>query len=194
MMLVLVLLFYALEWPASGLIYQRSLLIYEDQWWRLLTAPLIHFSWQHLLLNLSLAWPLMLLLERRKRSHLLFLYCTSTLLTTVYIFHCLPKLEYFAGLSGFIMALWIYTLCDVIATSDNFKLRLIVVLLFLLSVLKIILEAAHISIFSGNETSFHVVWQAHAFGLVSGLCLAAWLTLKDFLFKTGHPVDCKNKV
>lgn len=165
-----------LNGAAELLIYQRTLILDQYELWRLITAPLVHYSNQHLFFNAIMILLLGCLIERNHRSSLIMLYLCSTLLTSSYLLLFNLDIQFFAGLSGYASALLGWYLCHLYVSTKSHPQQRLIIMTILIIYVKIFLEAngwaTGMLLFSDiGDASFVVVWQSHAIGITSAILL-----------------------
>ncbi len=149
---------------AFALLAWDRLSITDGQYWRLFSSALAHYDWQHLLINLALALPPALWLADKQPHALWQLYLLSTVSLGIYLLFCRPDMDVFAGMSGYVMALWTYVLLQYRQHHD------IIAIILLLLMLKVVAEAAGFQAGWHDQHSYLVLWEAHAAGM-SAACL-----------------------
>jgi len=108
---MLLLYWFAGPAPASW-VYERSA-IAAGEWWRLLSAHLVHSDGEHLLWNLAALLIIGFLLERRSPALLLSGLLTGMAAVDGWLWFGLPELQRYCGLSGVLntwLALLLYIL------------------------------------------------------------------------------------
>lgn len=162
-------------WPSAlaGLQWQRGALA-DGQYWRLLTAHLVHLNAHHLLLNLfGLLLICELLWDDMAIDDALTLLLASALGVSLLLWISQPQLRWYAGLSGLLHGLWAGCAGLALLRKKN---------LFYLGAL--LLLAAKLACESGNQSGnmsasmsgMPVVSVAHLYGALSGL---VWLALRQ---------------
>lgn len=101
LMLIIVALGLCGEQGRTALRYQRDAILDRHEYWRLLTAHLVHANWQHVWLNLA-GLALMVSLFRRCYSTLQWLGIAlfSVLCIDLGFVLLMPQLQWYVGLSG----------------------------------------------------------------------------------------------
>jgi rhomboid family GlyGly-CTERM serine protease len=160
------LMLYLMLGPAPELlVYQRDA-IAAGEWWRLLTGHWVHGDAEHLLWDLAGLGVLGLLFERERIWLLLFSLLASSLAIDLWLWWRMPWMETYCGLSGLLNGL---LGCGLLIqwwrSRDN-----ILLIIGLLAVAKILIElvGSH-ALFT--STLWPAVPEAHAVGLVAGLCI-----------------------
>lgn len=145
--------------------YQREALAHF-QWWRLLSAHLVHLSWQHTLLNcggLVLLWALFA--RELSPRRWLWVACLSALAIDLGLWVREPDVEWYLGASGLLHGVWAAGACSAYRRSDSMGAAMLVLL-----VIKLIYEQqSGASVF---ERDLPLVPAAHLFGALGG-CIAA---------------------
>lgn len=161
-----------LFWLPSALTvlqWQREALA-DGQYWRLLTAHLVHLDVPHLLLNLfGLLLICELLWDDMPVDHALTLLMASALGVSLLLWIIQPQLGWYAGMSGVLHGLWAGCAGAALLRKKNiFYLGAL-----LLLAAKLAYESGHQT---GNMTGMPVVPVAHLYGALSGL---VWLALRQ---------------
>lgn len=156
-------------WPSAlpALQWQREALA-DGQYWRLLTAHLVHLDLRHLLLNLfGLFLICELLWDDMAIEHALTLLLFSAFGVSLLLWTGQPQLLWYAGLSGVLHGLWAG--CAGLALLRNKTL---------FNAVAVLLLAAKLACQSDNSVGslagMPVVPVAHLYGALSGLI---WLAL-----------------
>ncbi len=163
------LLLFWLPSALMGLQWQREALA-DGQYWRLLTAHLVHLDVLHLLLNLlGLLLICELLWDDMAMEHALTLLLVSALGVSLLLWINQPQLRWYAGMSGVLHGLWAGCAGAALLRKKN---------IFYLAAL--LLLAAKLAYQSNNQisgiTGMPVVPVAHLYGTLSGL---VWLALRQ---------------
>lgn len=152
---------------SSPLAYNRSAILDAGQYWRLLTAHLVHTDLVHTLLNLAV-WPLILWLARDRLSicqwSISFLICAIGIDLGLYGFA--PAVEWYVGLSGILHGLL------VIAALAAWRHEPALARLLLLGITAKLLWEQNNGALPGSDIIGHpIIVDAHLFGALSGaLC------------------------
>lgn len=163
----------------AALQWQRAALD-DGQWQRLLTAHLVHLDTHHLLFNLlGLLLIAELLLARWRGREIFSLMLFSALGTSLLLWCCEPRLQWYAGLSGLLQGLWAGA---ALAGWLRSRRHLYAGALVLLAIKLIWLNPGSTAL--GIAPAVPVVPVAHWYGAVSGLAWAglrhAWRRLRHF--------------
>ena len=148
---------------ANSLVWQRAALS-EGDYWRLLSAHLVHLSPRHLLMNLLALWLVSeLICKTLSSTQWISLSVVSALGISLSLWLLQPQLHWYAGLSGVLHGLW----------SGGAAYRWIIERkkIFLLALLALFIRLM-IGVQVSNE--FSVIAVAHWYGACSGLL---WLAL-----------------
>lgn len=155
-------LFAALGPAPAGLVYNRSA-IADGQWWRLLTAHLVHSDIEHLIWNLAGLLVLGSLLERANWKA-----CSTALLAgmaavDMALIQQLPHIDLYCGLSGALNALLIPLLTYLWKTTRSPLVPAVAAA----SLIKILVELS-----LGHAVLTHTAWAsvpaAHLAGWIAG--------------------------
>ena len=154
-------------WPAaqSALMWQRQSLA-QGQWWRLITAHLVHIDARHCLLNLAgllliteLFWDALRLAEG------LALLLTCALGVSLLLLLLQPQLLWYAGLSGVLHGLWAGCAGAALLRTKNAFYAIALLVL-----------AIKLTLLPSPASAIPVVPAAHWYGALSGLF---WLALRQ---------------
>ncbi|HEX4376322.1 MAG TPA: rhombosortase [Steroidobacteraceae bacterium] len=150
----------------------RELLCYERaalarfEWWRLLSAHLVHLGWMHVLLNcggLLLLW--MLYARELTPARWLWIAGLSALAIDVGLWFREPDVEAYLGASGVLHGIWAAGACAAYRRGDAMGAAML-----LLLVVKLIYEQqSGASVF---EHDLPMVPAAHLFGALGGIIAA----------------------
>jgi rhomboid family GlyGly-CTERM serine protease len=167
------ILVWAIPGTADFLVYDRVALG-EGQWWRLLTAHLVHFSAAHLLNNLAVLAPAAWLAESRSRADARLLLAGSALVIGIVLWAGDPNLAQFGGASGVAIALLVYGALSGLHGRQPWRL----ICALVLGVTGFKLVAEYYLGWSPTDrmssADFVPVWQSHFTGLCSGLAMYLW--------------------
>lgn len=155
----------------DALQYQQAS-IRNGEWWRLISAHLIHIGWAHLVMNLAgliLIWHLFITPEKNRVICVVHLPLLA-LGTALGLLWLNPELSWYRGLSGVLHGLIVISLLQQLKDQPGFS-----VLLLLLIAAKIAWEQLS-GPTPGSEAwvSGRVIVDAHLYGGISGVIL--WTT------------------
>lgn len=161
---------YRMPWLSGLLVYDRQAVL-QGQWWRLATAPLVHFSASHLFwdaLVFGVAGALAEVMEGRRFR----LLCGIAAIAPGLLFlPAAPELVRYGGLSGLATAAAVY-LC-LCRTRDAAQGRLLWLLLLAIMAVKIIWEARlGAPLFAAaGDTPFRVLPAVHVLGYLGAAAI-----------------------
>ena len=157
---------------AEYLIYDRVALA-RGEWWRLLTAHLVHYSGAHLLNNLLVLIPAAWLVEERDRSDLVRIVLVSAVAIGVGIFVFESDIARYAGASGLSLALLTYVALHGLA--GRIRWRLVCTVLLIIITIKLAGESmmGWQLVNWEHQSGFVTVPLSHAIGVVTALLF--WL-------------------
>lgn len=161
--------------PDSPLRYLR-VAVQDGEWWRLLSANLVHLGGQHLLLNIAGLALVLLLFGRGLRSmQWLGLLLAAALVQAAGFLWLEPQLEWYVGMSGLLHGLIIGgALLDL-----TFPCRERNILLLLIGA-KLAWEQVHGAVpFTAAAAGGPVVVDAHLYGAIGGFAAAVAFLLRD---------------
>jgi rhomboid family GlyGly-CTERM serine protease len=149
-------------WGRASLQFQRDALAHY-QWWRLLSAHLVHLGWQHALLNcagLVLLWMLFAREYSPRRWLWISLLAAATIDAGLWFLR--PTVEWYLGASGVLHGAWAAGACAMYRRGDDLGAALL-----LLLIVKLVYEQqSGSSLFEGD---LPLVSAAHLFGTLGGL-------------------------
>ncbi|WKD49383.1 rhombosortase [Microbulbifer spongiae] len=102
------------EWT-SAFIFDRHALL-GGEIWRILTGHFVHFSYIHLLYNLSAFGIVGYMIEKKNYSNLYLLYFFMSLCTSISLLIFKPGMAYYGGLSGIVYGFLYY--CALMGIND----------------------------------------------------------------------------
>ncbi len=141
------------------------------QWWRFLTANLVHLTWRHFAMNALALIAIFALYSNTlnvKAMFLVFLLSCLSVTTGIWVFS--PEIHWYVGLSGALHGLLVtLIIVDFVVHRSWFS-----IFLMLAVIAKLIWEGM-MGPLPGSESSAGgpVVVQAHFYGFVGGLITAA---------------------
>ncbi len=150
------------EWGRQALQYERGALA-QHQWWRLLSAHLVHLNWEHALLNsagLALLWCLFARDFSPRRW--LWIVALSVVAIDAGLWFLRPAVDWYLGASGVLHGVLAAGACAMYRRGEGMG-----AVLLLLLVVKLIYEQQ-----SGNSlfvAGVPLVPDAHLFGTLGGL-------------------------
>jgi rhomboid family GlyGly-CTERM serine protease len=174
---MLALAFAALQWlhgMLPGLLpYERAAILDHGEWWRLLTAHLVHLDLAHLGWNLAglalVAW--LFGREFTPRDWLVIL-GVSTVAVDLGFLLFEPQLQWYVGFSGVLHGLMAAGLCAWLKRTPDLLTA------FVAAVFALKLGWEHVMgplPFTSATMDVPVIHQAHTYGAVGGLVAALWL-------------------
>lgn len=153
-------LFAAFGPAPAGLVYDR-IAIADGQWWRLLTAHLVHSDIEHLTWNIGGLLVLGSLLERANWKDCSMALLAGVAAVDIALIEQLPHIGFYCGLSGALNALLIPLLIYLWKTTRSPLVPVIAAA----SLIKILAE-----LFLGHAVFTHTAWAS-----VSAVHLAGWI-------------------
>ena len=165
LLLLLVLLAAAGDAARNSLQYER-LALSHWQWWRLLSAHVVHLGWRHTLLNcagLMLLW--MLFAREFRPRRWLWIALASAGCIDAGLWFLRPAVGWYLGASGVLHGVWAAGACAMYRRGDGSGAALL-----LLLIVKLIYEQqSGVSLFDGE---LPLVSTAHLYGALGGLIAA----------------------
>jgi rhomboid family GlyGly-CTERM serine protease len=165
--------------------------VQKAEFWRVVTAHWIHFSWQHLLLN-SLGLVLIVAIARPAWSigrwivyNLLLAIGISMLLTWFN-----PELTWYVGYSGVLFGVFL------LAAIELFKTERIIALLLGLGVcIKVVLEqTGSVAVTTSDFIGVPVIIDAHLYGILLALAITLAFALGNQIYIAITQLKLKNNV
>jgi|TARA_B110000211_G_C13927751_1_gene485767 rhomboid family GlyGly-CTERM serine protease len=165
--------------------------VQKAEFWRVVTAHWIHFSWQHLLLN-SLGLVLIVAIARPTWSigrwivyNLLLAIGISMLLTWFN-----PELNWYVGYSGVLFGVFL------LAAIELFKTERIIALLLGLGVcIKVVLEqTSSATVTTSDFIGVPVIIDAHLYGILLALAITLAFALGNQVYIAVTQLKLKNNV
>ena len=156
----------------AALRYERPALA-AGEWWRLLSAHLVHLDLEHLSMNLAallVLWWLYAADARLRDWAVVALVAALAIGAGLWFLE--PSVLWYVGLSGVLHGAWAG---GGVAAFSRWPLESAVTLALLAG--KLVLEGTHGALSTGLGSSLPVVTSAHAFGALGGLCAALALRL-----------------
>jgi rhomboid family GlyGly-CTERM serine protease len=154
----------------SGLLRFEHGAVLDGQWWRLGTAPLAHFSGEHLAWNLLLVVAAGWVAEASGYRHLGLALALGGLLPGPVVLILRPGLATYGGLSGVATAAVTYVALCRLATTQRRPGRLLWAALLVLVLAKPLVElASGAPLFaSPGPEAWRVLPEAHGLGVLAG--------------------------
>jgi rhomboid family GlyGly-CTERM serine protease len=153
--------------------YDRDALA-AGQWWRLVTAHLVHLGWGHLAMNvaglLGLWW---LYGDLKDRRDWLAVSTVCALSVSILLYSFSPAVDWYVGLSGVLHGLWAAGALALCRTSRLEGVGSLVVL-----GAKLALEYGYGPLSSGGAEALPVVTVAHRYGALGGIAGALLIATK----------------
>jgi rhomboid family GlyGly-CTERM serine protease len=164
---------------ANSLVWRRAALN-EGDYWRLLSAHLVHLSPRHMLINLLALWLVSeLICKTLSSAQWISLFVVSAIGISLSLWLLQPQLQWYAGLSGVLHGLW----------SGGAAYRCIIERkrIFLLALL-----ALFVRLMIGAQVSneFPVIAVAHWYGAFSGLLWLALTQMNERLHVLDYNARC----
>ncbi|MFK8019433.1 MAG: rhombosortase [Pseudomonadales bacterium] len=153
----------------------------DGQWWRLLSAHLVHLGWIHFLLNAGAALLLSQLFEQHwRRTDVLFgsAFIGIAICTTLYFFY--TSIAWYVGLSGILHGLFAVAAVRMLIAKQN-----IAWLLLLCLALKLVYETVSGTASNEEMLGGQVIEEAHLWGAIAGLIYSG-LIYATLLFSIRH--------
>lgn len=150
------------------LIFDRQRIV-NGEWWRILSAHLIHLSWQHLLMNITGLWIIYWLAKNKTSTTEWFISLVLCSLLIGLALLYISDIHWYVGLSGTLHSFLILVAYQAITQSEREGW---LILLFVIA--KVGWEQ-----WQGASPSLehiiggNIVIDAHFFGVISGLILAS---------------------
>jgi rhomboid family GlyGly-CTERM serine protease len=150
------------EQGRQALDYQRGAFAHH-QWWRLISAHLVHLGWRHALLNdvgLALLW--MLFAREFAPRRWLWIVLLAAASIDAGLWYLRPEVDWYLGASGVLHGAWAAGACAMYRRGDGFGAALL-----LLLIAKLVYEQhSGASLFEGD---LPLVSAAHLYGALGGL-------------------------
>lgn len=159
---------------AAHLAYERQAIL-SGELWRLWTAHVVHFSWQHAASDALVLFVATTLAERLAGTRLAWAALAIGAPTmSVALLCAVPQMSEYRGASG--LALMMTALCGgLLWPTAKAGVRLLLAALGCGLVAKILAEALGLSVsLAGLPSGVEVAWQAHALGAFCALALVHW--------------------
>lgn len=157
---------------SEALRYQRDAIL-AGQFWRILTAPLVHLNWSHTLMNvggLIIIWGLFGQVIANRAWVFITLGCALAISSGLLLLN--PEVSWYVGLSGILHGCFT---AGAIAEWRTHKQTCIVMLLLVCS--KLLWEQMFGSLPGSAETAGgKVIVDAHLYGAITGLALGWFLS------------------
>src|ERR1700691_2653063 len=117
------------DWGRSVLQYEREALSHY-QWWRLLSAHLVHLGWRHAWLNcagLALLW--MLFAREFEPRRWLWIVLLSAASIDAGLWFLRPEVDWYLGASGVLHGTWAAGACAMYRRGDGYGAALLLLLI-----------------------------------------------------------------
>lgn len=167
------LLVYWLPHLSTLLVYDRQSIL-AGEWWRLGSAPLVHFSASHLGWNILVLGTAGWVIETGEYGHLWLVCALAALIPgTVYILGA-PELAVYGGLSGLATGAVAYLCLGNLFSKGRKRMLWIVILMLMVG--KIIAEAAlHVPVFArAEDVPFRALSLVHVTGMLGAATAVFW--------------------
>jgi rhomboid family GlyGly-CTERM serine protease len=160
--------------PASeALPYNRAAILSGGEYWRLVTAHLLHYDLTHLAWNLAgLALVAWLFASEFDRRGWITILVASTVAVDLGFLACEPQLEWYVGFSGVLHGLMAAGLCAWLWRKPDGLTALVAVLFALKLGWEHLLGALP---FTASTLAIAVIHQAHTYGAIGGAAAALGL-------------------
>ena len=136
--------------------------------WRLITGHFVHFSGNHLIMNLGMLAVLLHLLPRVSRSEVFWLGFITPLAISVSLLFTRPHLEMYGGLSGWISGLFVFV--ALVQAAERIWMRYLYAASLAMFVLKVFIEfSTGGSVFISLGKGAVVESAAHVIGTATGI-------------------------
>lgn len=146
--------------------------------WRVLTAHFIHLDWIHLFLNLSGLWVIWWIVgPSLKEYQWAMVIVILSVAVSMGLILWSPSIMWYVGMSGILYGMLITGL--IAGTQNVFSMNLF---LFILVIIKIILEQTDVTMSLLNISSSIVVVDAHLYGAVVGLLCGVILRTNHYSY------------
>ena len=164
---------YSLPRFSDLLVYDRQAIL-SGELWRLLTAPLVHFSASHIFWDILIFGVAGFAINASGFRRFWMVCSFAAVIPSLVFLLTLPELERYGGLSGLATgAVAYFCLCSAFKTKKN---RFLWLLILLFMGTKIIVEATigtPIFVQTG-KVPFRVIPSAHIFGYLGALAAIGW--------------------
>jgi rhomboid family GlyGly-CTERM serine protease len=169
----------------DALVFNKEAVI-QGEYWRLLTAHLVHSDWEHLLWNLSALLIVSTLIEQYQRGSLIIALLGGIIVTDVYLWHNTLGVVNYAGLSAVLNTVLVVALYQLWQHSKQLLQRVILVATFVGSLLKIIWEMQ-----TSSSLLTSIEWQSLPEAHLAGFIMGSLLVLIQYLL---HQLHTKHNV
>lgn len=172
--IILSIIAYSFPRFSDMLVYDRQA-IFSGELWRLLTAPLVHFSISHIFWNIVVFSVAGFAINIYGFRNFWLLCGLTTVISSILFLLLLPELEHYGGLSGLATgAVAYFCLCSAYKSRKNRSIWLIIIALM---GLKILIETIMgIPVFAQVERiPFRVVPLAHITGFLGAATTVIWV-------------------
>ena len=168
-------------WPPAFafLVYDRAA-VQGGQWWRLATGHLVHYSATHLFINLLAFLPVGLVALWRGHRRFPLALLVSALIVGIGFYFLMPKMAFYAGLSGIVNAAYGFLFVSEIyrEKGKSWLWGAALGILFLKSTLEFLLGGTFF-VGAPETDNFVALPAAHLMGAVVGSIFGHWARKRE---------------